>query len=211
MRTSTLTFLCLLAMTATSPVGPAAAQQPTDAAACRSEKDRQRAIEACSRIIGDATLPASVRADALVSRAFIYHLLGARDFQAAVETDPANTGVRKLRAYHYFRSGGFEQAIADYNEAIRMDPKDADAYRQRGDVWLMRKRYSEALADYRKAIELAPVDSASAWAQCRISASWTNAFFNCTQVADDMSQPAENRAHAQSWLDNVMGRSGTAQ
>jgi tetratricopeptide (TPR) repeat protein len=211
MRISKLTFLCLLAITATMLVGPAAAQQPTDISACRTEKDRQRAIEACSRTIADATLPASIRSDALVTRAIIYNLLGAMDFKTAVEIDPANTSVRKARAHHHFTSGRFDQAIADYDEAIRMDPGDANAYRERGGAWLMQKRYSEAIADYRKAIELKPIDSSGAVRQCQISASWTNVFFHCTHVADDMSQPAEIRADAQRRLDSMMGRAGTVR
>jgi tetratricopeptide (TPR) repeat protein len=211
MRTSDPTFLCLLAITATVLVRPAAAQQPGDVSACRSEKDRQRAIEMCSRVIADAALPASVRSDALVTRAFIYNLLGAIDFQTAVDIDPANTTVRKARAHYHSTSGRFEQAIADYDEAIRIDPSDADGYRARGDVRLKQKHYGEAIADYRKATELKPIDSMAARWQCQASASWTNAFFHCTHVADDTSQPAEIRADAQRRLDRMMGWSGSSR
>jgi hypothetical protein len=100
---------CLLGMTATMQVTPASAQ-PVDVSACRMppgaalapEKDRQRAIEACSRVIGDAALPASVRSDALLTRAGIYSLLSAIDLKTAVEIDPANSALRKRRGYHYF-------------------------------------------------------------------------------------------------------------
>ena len=102
-----------------------------------------------------------------------------------------------------------DQAIEDFNEAIRLDPSDAEAYHGRGDVRLRQKRFNEAIGDYRKSIELKPIDASAAWNQCRISASWTGAFFNCTRVADDMSQPADNRAEAQRRLDAVMGRGAT--
>ena len=207
---------CLLGMTATMQVTPASAQ-PVDVSACRMpsgaalapEKDRQRAIEACSRVIGDAALPASIRSDALLTRGDIYGLLSAIDLKTAVEIDPANIALRKRRGHHYFASGRFDQAIEDFNEAIRLDPSDAEAYRGRGDVRLRQKRYNEAIGDYRKSIELKPIDASAAWNQCRISASWTGAFFNCTRVADDMSQPADNRAEAQRRLDAVMGRGAT--
>jgi tetratricopeptide (TPR) repeat protein len=194
-----------------------ASAQPVDVSDCRTprgaalapEMDRQRAIEACSRVIGDAALPASVRSDALLTRADIYGLLSAMDLKTAVEIDPANSTLRKRRGHHYAASGRFEQAIEDYNEAIRLDPNDAEAYRERGDVRLRQKRYQEAIADYRKSIQLKPIDASAAWGQCRISASWMNAFFNCTRVADDMSQPADNRAEAQRRLDGMMGRGAT--
>ena len=92
--------------------------------------------------------------------------------------------------------------------AIRLDPSDAEAYRGRGDVRLLQKRFSEAIADYRKSIELEPTDASMEWRDAG-RASWTGAFFSCTRVADDMSQPADNRAEAQRRLDGVMGRGAT--
>jgi tetratricopeptide (TPR) repeat protein len=210
MRALKVAFLCIVAIMVADVARPAVAQQPADVSACRSERDRQRKIEACSRVIGDATLPASVRAEALVSRAIIYNLLGAIDFKDAVGIDPASGSIRKARASYHFSSGRLEQAIADYDEAIRIDPGDAAAYHQRGDVRLMQKRYSEAIADYRKAIELKPIDAKAAWGQCQASASWLNAFFHCTHVAGDVSQAAEVRASAQRRLDSMMGRAGSA-
>jgi tetratricopeptide (TPR) repeat protein len=195
---------------------PASAQH-VDVSACRMppgaalapEKDRQRALEVCSRVIGEAALPASIRSDALLTRAGIYSLLSAMDLKAAVEIDPANIALRKRRGYHYFAIERFDQAIEDYNEAIRLDPNDAEAYSGRGDVRLRQKRYNEAIGDYRKSIQLKPIDASTAWGRCRVSASWTSAFFSCVQVADDMTQPAENRAEAQRRLDGVMGRGAT--
>jgi tetratricopeptide (TPR) repeat protein len=211
MRESALILICVVGVASVVHVSPVAAQQRTDVSACRIEMDRQRTIEACSRVIADATLPASIRADALVTRALIYSFLSATDFTTAIEIDPANPAVRKRRGHHYFASGRFDQAVTDYQEAIRLDPNDAEAYHGRGDAWLMQKRYSEAIADYRRSLELKPVASSTGWGQCRASASWTSAFFHCTQVADDTSQPAEVRAEAQRRLDGMMGRSGTAR
>jgi tetratricopeptide (TPR) repeat protein len=119
-------------------------------AALAPERDRQRALEVCSRVIGDAALPASVRSDALLTRADIYSLLIAIDLKTAVELDPANIVLRKRRGYRYFTMERFDIAIPDYSEAIRLDPNDAEAYRERGDVWLRRERFGEAIADYRQ-------------------------------------------------------------
>src|SRR5262245_45748922 len=143
MRELALLLTCVLGVAAFAHVRSATAQEPEDVSACRTERDRQRAVEACSRVIADATLPASIRSEALAKRANIYSLLSALDFKTAIEIDPANTAVRKTRAYHYFASGRFEQAVADYTEAVRLDPGDAAAYRGRGDARLMQKRYSE--------------------------------------------------------------------
>jgi tetratricopeptide (TPR) repeat protein len=208
---------CLLGMAAMLQATSTSAQ-PVDVSACgmprgaalAPEKDRQRALEACSRVIGDAALPAAVRSDAMLTRGEIYSLLSAIDLKTAVEIDPANSALRKRRGHYYsVRGWWLEQAIADYNEAIRLDPNDADAYRERGDVRLRQKRIHEAIADYRKAIELKPVDASRAWGLCNASAS--NPFFYCIQVADDMGQPAENRAQAQRRLDDWIGRYAPAR
>jgi tetratricopeptide (TPR) repeat protein len=192
-------------------VTPAPAQQPSDVAGCKTGRDQQAAVAACSRLIADEALPASARSEALVRRALIYSALSGRDFITALEIDPANATVRKARAHHHFATGRFDQAIADYNEAIRLDPSDAAAYRGRGDGWLMQKNYSAAVADYRKAIELMPSDPSQALEQCRVSASWTNAFFNCVQAADDATLPAERRAEAERRRDGLTGGSGATR
>ena len=218
MRADNRIFVFATILIAIASAMPASAQ-PVDVSACRMppgaalapEKDRQRAIEACSRVIGDAALPASVRSDALLTRAVIYSFLSAMDLKAAVEIDPANIALRKQRGHHYFAIERFDQAIEDYNEAIRLDPNDAGAYHGRGDVRLRQRRYNEAIGDYRKSIQLKPIDASTAWIRCRASASWALAFFSCVQVADDMTQPADNRAEAQRRLDGVMGRGGTAR
>jgi tetratricopeptide (TPR) repeat protein len=211
MRTSALTMLCFLALAATMWVTAAPAQEPADVAVCNTGRDQQAAIAACSRLIADRALEASVRSAALVRRAQLYSVLSGRDFITAVEIDPGNTTARKARARHYAAFARSDQAIADYNEAIRLDPNDAEVYRERGNVWLLQKNYSAAVADYRKAIELKPIDSAGAWGQCQASASWTNAFFNCLHVADDASQPANVRAEAQLRVDSVTDRRGAAR
>src|SRR4029077_20083599 len=117
----------------------------------------------CSRVIGDAALPAAVRADALLTRANIFSVLRAIDLKTAVTINPDNIALRTRRGDYYSASGQFEQAIVDYNEAIRLDPSDAEAYRARGDVRLRQGRYGEAIADYRKSIQLKPLDASTAW------------------------------------------------
>lgn len=130
MRADNRIFFFATILIAIASAMPASAQ-PVDVSACRMppgaalapEKDRQRAIEACSRVIGDAALPASVRSDALLTRAGIYSLLSAMDLKTAVEIDPANIALRKRRGYHYFTIERFDQAIEDYNEGDSSGPK----------------------------------------------------------------------------------------
>jgi Tfp pilus assembly protein PilF len=220
MPSSSTTLACLvgLALLAPAETAPAAetaaAQESAALLACHSETDAERGLAACTRVIDDAAAPASVRAQALLRRAFLYnrtgrHDLGRLDYARAVEVDPTNTEARRMLAHIRASSGHHEQAVAEYSNVIRIDPRDADAYRGRGDVRLSQKRYDEAIADYRMALQLKPVASSTGWGQCQASASVTNAAFHCLQVTDDTSQPADIRADAQRRLDRMMGRTDT--
>jgi tetratricopeptide (TPR) repeat protein len=200
-------FVGLLLLAA--PLSPARAEGATDVTACRTEREPERGIEACSRVIADASLPASARAAALQTRGHIYGRTRRRDlalldFTQAIEIEPQNPLGYRTRGYAYSTREDFDRALADYGEAIRLDPQDAGAYRERGDVRLIQRHYEEARADYATAIRLKP-DSGS-FLQCQASASLPNAFFHCTHVTLDDTQPEAARALAQRRLDDMMGR-----
>lgn len=189
----------------------AGAEGSSDVTACRTEREPQRGIDACSRVIADASLPASARAAALQTRGHIYGRTRRRDlalldFTQAIEIEPQNPFGYKTRGYAYSTMEDFERALTDYGEAIRLDPQDAAAYRERGDVRLIQRRYEEARADYATAIRLKP--PGSSFGQCQASASLTNAFFHCTHVTLDDTQPEAARAHAQRRLDDMTGARG---
>jgi tetratricopeptide (TPR) repeat protein len=179
--------------------------------ACRTEREPERGIEACSRVVADASLPAPVRAAALQTRGHIYGRTRRRDlawmdFTQAIEIEPQNPFGYKTRGYAYLTMEDFDRALADYGEAIRLDPQDAQAYRGRGDVRLVQRRYEEARADYATAIRLKP--PVSSFGQCQASASLPNAFFHCTHVTLDDTQPEAARAHAQRRRDDMTGARG---
>lgn len=178
-----------------------------DLAICRTAKEHERGIEACSRIIAEAGTP-RVLAEALVQRGRFYGRtrnrdLALADFTAAIALEPDNPFAYKVRGGAYFGAQDFERALADYSEAIRLDAQDAEAYRVRGDVRVRQRQYDEARADYAAAIRLKPpgMDSVG---QCRISASLYGAFFHCTHVVLDAAQSADIRAEAQRRLDLMM-------
>ena len=214
MPSSTTTLASLVALALLASIGSAVAQKSAALLECHNETDATRGIAACSRVVDDTAAPASLRAQALLRRAFLHnrtgrHDLGRLDYARAVEVDPTNTEARRMLAYIHAGAGHHEQAIAEYGEAIRIDPRDAEAYRGRGGVRLSQKRYDQAIADYRMALQLKSIASATGWGHCQASASLTNAFFHCVQVADDINQPADIRADAQRRLDRMMGRADT--
>lgn len=181
--------------------------ESSDLATCRTAREPERGIEACSRVIAEAGAP-RVLAEALVSRGRLYGRtrnrdLALADYTQAIALEPDNPSAYKVRGGAYAGAQDFEGALADYGEAIRLDAQDADAYRARGDVRVRQRQYDEALADYAAAIRLKPPRDSTG--QCRMSASLYGAFFHCTHVVLDAAQSADVRAEAQRRLDLMMG------
>jgi tetratricopeptide (TPR) repeat protein len=208
MRYSGALFFCVVYCASMGHVSSTAGQPRNDLDACRSAKQTDGVIEACSRAIQDTAWPNPVRAELLLKRAWLYTLnrqrdLAVPDYTAAIELDPGNVQARKLRGLAYAGRDEFDRSLADYDEAIRLSPDDAEGYRERGDVRVLQRAFGSAVEDYRKAIALDPKGLSASLMQCRISASLFTAFFHCTGIAFDMAQPASSRAEARTRLDEL--------
>lgn len=106
-------------------------QDPNDT---RDIRDLDRRLFACSRIVGDSTLPADIRAKAYTQR--------GRSYWRRPSMDPSNAN-----------RSDYDQAIADFTEAIRLNAKQTDAYFLRGRVYFAgKKNYDRAIDDFTEAI-----------------------------------------------------------
>ena len=86
---------------------PALAATPADRGECAASADRPDiGLEACGRIIDDASVSVAERVKAF-----------------------------KNRGHGSFNSKNYERAIADYGEAIKLSPKDAWAFAHRCEAY----------------------------------------------------------------------------
>lgn len=125
--------------------------------------DGDRTVFACSKIIGDQTLPAEIRAQAHVRRGAAY---GSDDrfleaLNEAVQLNPTDPELLFLRA---FARGGFtlkdtKGAIADTDEGIRLNPNAPAGYVLRAQLQLhlapnpAKNEVALALADLSEALK----------------------------------------------------------
>jgi len=84
------------------------------------------------------------------------HKKAVEDFTTALEKDPLNAELYRIRADSYYRLKEAEKALADYNRAIELNPKDAIAYNNRGLVYHEMNNLDQALQNYSKAISFDP-------------------------------------------------------
>ena len=74
------------------------------------------------------------------------------DYGAALELDPDNLDVRRLRGIAYEQLRLYDEAFADYEQVAALAPS-ADASRNLGDVYRARSQFDEALQAYSTALE----------------------------------------------------------
>lgn len=166
------------ASTAGTAAPPAAAGNPTSAAALEAPAVQQLlqranaavvagrnniAIEALSQAIGlmpaDANL-FRMRADVYVLQR---EMANARaDFSTAIRLDPASATLHNVRGYFLMTQGLTAEARADFDKAIQLDATHAPAWNNRGLLALAAQDYKAAEQDFARAVE-ADRKYADAW------------------------------------------------
>jgi tetratricopeptide (TPR) repeat protein len=128
-----------------------------DWADCKNEREPDRAIPACTRLI--AIGQDTVRAYHHRAKAH----RSARDYERALaDVDHAiklNSGFAPsyhVRGHIYQDKGDYDRAIAEYSEAIRVDAGFTAAYTNRGLVYLAKGDPDRAKADFRAALAVPP-------------------------------------------------------
>ncbi|GAB4367401.1 MAG: hypothetical protein Kow0042_08000 [Calditrichia bacterium] len=79
-----------------------------------------------------------------------------RDYQKAMELDPANADAYRGRAKAYMALGMLEEAEATYRKAIEMKPDFWSGYNELGRFYFQQGRYEEAVNQFQRVVELTP-------------------------------------------------------
>jgi uncharacterized caspase-like protein/Flp pilus assembly protein TadD len=139
----------------------------------KDNKDFQRRIDVCTRLIANSAGNRTVLLQAHMERAALYG--DTRQFDLVIadcdefqRIDPQNSAipiVSLLRAEALIRLRQYGRALLDLDKVIASQPHVAvaDAYARRGNVYLRMANYDRALADADQAISLKP-DLALAYA-----------------------------------------------
>ncbi|RVD56032.1 tetratricopeptide repeat protein [Mesorhizobium sp. M2D.F.Ca.ET.185.01.1.1] len=101
------------------------------------EVDQTVRIQACTRIIDDATEPARNHAIAYFKRGNVWaerHEYGRAiaDFRAMIDLDPNFANGYYNRGVSWVFKGDYDKAIADFDTAIGLEPNNGDYYYNRG-------------------------------------------------------------------------------
>jgi S1-C subfamily serine protease len=153
---------CLVVSIVTLLAMDVAVAQDTTWKECElADREPERSIAACSRLLNRSSSPA--RAGAFHNRGLAFAAKGnldqaISDISAGIRLDPQRAYRWQERGELYARQGKYQQAIADISEAIRIDPtrrafrfhNRAQAYRGLGDL-------PRAISDFDEAIRLDPV------------------------------------------------------
>jgi tetratricopeptide (TPR) repeat protein len=140
---------------------PAYAAGKRDSSDCTQNKDAERRIAGCTRILQDANEPVHNRAVANEKIGLAYAAKGdferaVSNFSEAIRLDRKFASAYYNRALAYQMRNDYDRAIADYNEAIRLNPKYAAAYQGRGITKQKKGDASGGDADIAKAREIQP-------------------------------------------------------
>ena len=105
----------------------------------------------------DDTLPEAHTSLAFVMTDYDWDWPGAeREFQRAIGLNPNYAYAHALYAYHLYRIGQFDKAIAESKRALELDPLSLIGNRILGQSYYYARKYDQAIEQYRKTLELDP-------------------------------------------------------
>ena len=136
----------------------ASAQPEDDWRLCRAS-DFSKGVPACTRLINNAKLGKTDRADAYFERGgFATNDIDSAiaDYTKAIDLDPGLAKAYNSRGNRYYGKADFGKAVADYTKAIEIQPASAPYYSNRGSALIEMGNPSRAIVDLDKSIEINP-------------------------------------------------------
>jgi lipoprotein NlpI len=132
---------------------------PKDVADCAQERDHERAVAGCTRLIEDGRQKPKGRASAYYNRGNAHaakgdHDAAIADYDAAIKLEPKNARAYNNRGAVRGDKGESEAAIADFDAALKQDARFASAYFNRANVHAAKGETDRAIKDYDAAIRL---------------------------------------------------------
>ncbi len=105
----------------------------------------------------DDTLAEAHTSLAFIKTDYDWDWLGAeREFQRAIELNPAYARAHNLYGYLLYRLGRFEEAIAELKRSVELDPLSLLNNRVLGQAFYNARQYDQAIEQFRKTLELDP-------------------------------------------------------
>jgi len=105
----------------------------------------------------DDTLAEAHTSLAFIKTDYDWDWLGAeREFQRAIELNPAYARAHNLYGYLLYRLGRFEEAIAELKRGVELDPLSLLNNRVLGQAFYNARQYDQAIEQFRKTLELDP-------------------------------------------------------
>jgi len=105
----------------------------------------------------DDTLAEAHTSLAFIKTDYDWDWLGAeREFQRAIELNPAYARAHNLYGYLLYRLGRFQEAIAELKRSVELDPLSLLNNRVLGQAFYNARQYDQAIEQFRKTLELDP-------------------------------------------------------
>jgi serine/threonine protein kinase/tetratricopeptide (TPR) repeat protein len=105
----------------------------------------------------DDTLPEAHASLAFVKTSYDWDWTGGeREFQRAIELNPANATSHQWYGFALWHMGRLEEAIAEEKRALELDPLSLIINRNLGIAFYLARQYDQAIDQERKALELDP-------------------------------------------------------
>jgi serine/threonine protein kinase/tetratricopeptide (TPR) repeat protein len=117
-----------------------------------------RAHEAALKALEiDETLPEAHVALAFVKADYTWDWSGSeKEFQRAIALNPNHAIAHQWHGYALWRTGHFEESIAEHKRALELDPLSLAVNRNLGLAFLIARQYDLAIEQLRKTLEMDP-------------------------------------------------------
>ena len=141
--------------------GPAFGAEGRDVADCNQDRDHDRKIAGCTRLLASKSESQAARVLVLIARGRGHfrngdYDLAVADGDEALRLDSRSATALGLRGLAYHHKGDQRRAVADLDAAIALNPKEPVFYMNRGVALASLGALDRAIADCDQAIRLDP-------------------------------------------------------